>query len=187
MSQAKDNLALNANAEATPLMVDKITLSSTGKKIVISKVAQMLFSYGSKKNIAKGQYMIREGQSDKTVFILLSGAVDILKKDKNGNIQLVSRIVDAGTILGEMSIFLDEARSSSVRVAEDALVLVFTGEKFLSAVINTPELAMRILKNMSSKLKTANEQLIQNSKEVTSKQKNDNGHIEVIVEEQVLP
>ena len=163
MSQTKANLAFKEPGEVTPLIVDKLTLSSTGKKIVISKVAQLLFNYGSKKTFAKGQYMIREGHSDKSVFILLSGEVDILKKDKNGNVRIVSKIRDAGTILGEMSIFLDEARTSSVRVSEDALVLVFTGESFLAAIVNTPELAMRILKSLSNKLKIANERIIQNS------------------------
>ncbi len=170
MTQVKTHQAFQAPGEAVPHVMDKITLSSTGKKIVISQIAQLLFSYGSKKTFSKGQYMIREGHSDKTVFILLSGTVDILKKDSSGNIKLVSRISEGGTILGEMSIFLDEARTSSVRVSEDALALVFTGESFLAAIINTPELAMRILKSLSNKLKSANEKLLQHNIDDTENQ-----------------
>ena len=163
MSQANDNVAIREPAVVLPLNVDAITLSSTGKKIVISKIAQLLFSYGTKKSFSEGQYIIREGQSDKTVFILLSGEVEILKKDKQGNVRVVTKLRDGGTILGEMSIFLNEPRTSSVRISKDALALVFTGENFLAAVINTPDLAKRILKSLSNKLKSANEQLIHNS------------------------
>ena len=163
MSQAKAKVVSQDTIEVMTHIADKITLSSTGKKIVISKIAQMLFSYGSKKTFSKGQYLIREGNSDKTVFILLSGEVEILKKDQYGNDMGVTKIRDGGTILGEMSIFLDEPRSTSVRVSEEALALEFTGENFLAAVINTPELAMRILKSLSNKLKSTNERLIQNS------------------------
>lgn len=175
MSQAKASVAFQEPAEVIPHIVDKITLSSTGKKIVISNIAQMLFSYGTKKSFNEGQYIIREGHNDKTVFILLSGEVEILKKDKYGNDQVVAKIRDGGTILGEMSIFLDEPRTSSVRISEDALTLVFTGEKFLAAVINTPELAMRILKSLSTKLKITNERVVQNSDcDAIAKQKGKN-------------
>jgi len=183
MSQAKASVAFQEPAEAMPHIIDKITLSSTGKKIVISKIAQLLFSYGSKKTFCKGQYIIREGHNDKAVFILLSGEVEILKKDKHDNIRVVTKLCDGGTILGEMSIFLDEPRTSSVRISEDALVLVFTGESFLAAVINTPELAMRILKSLSNKLKSTNERLIQNSACEASEKQADKSIIEETAEE----
>lgn len=163
MSQAKANVALHETAEVLPHVVDKRMISPTRKRIVISKIAQMLFNYGAKQSFSKGQYIIREGHNDKTVFILLSGEVEILKKDKQGNDQVVTKLSDGGTILGELSIFLDEPRSSSVRISEDALALVFSGNNFLTAVVNTPELSMRILKSLSNKLKSTNERVVQNT------------------------
>ena len=183
MSQADANITFQEPAVVLPHNLDAITLSSTGKRIVISKIAQLLFSYGTKKSFSTGQYIIREGHSDKTVFILLSGEVEILKKDKHGNVRVVTKLRDGGTILGEMSIFLDEPRTSSVRISQDALALVFTGENFLAAVINTPDLAMRIMKSLSNKLKSANEQLILNSTCETSAKQVDKGAIEETAKE----
>lgn len=187
MSQAKANVALQEPVEVLPHIVDKITTSPAGKRIVISKIAQMLFNYGAKQTFSKGQYIIREGHNDKTVFIILSGEVEILKKDKHGNDQVVTKLSDGGTILGEMSIFLDEPRSSSVRVSEDALVLVFSGNNFLAAVVNTPELSMRILKSLSNKLKSTNERVVQNTVSNASAEKSGKNNVEGTGVEKIWP
>ncbi|MDH5409310.1 MAG: cyclic nucleotide-binding domain-containing protein [Gammaproteobacteria bacterium] len=160
MSEASVTKANQVKEDVKPFLTEKITRNSAGEKVVISKTAQMLFSQGAKKNFLKDQYIIREGHSDKTVFILLSGEVEVLKKDKEGVNQVVAKLSEGGTILGEMSIFLDEPRSSSVRISKDAVALAYTGEKFLTAVINTPDLALRILKSLSSKLKATSDNIV---------------------------
>ncbi|MDH5180006.1 MAG: Crp/Fnr family transcriptional regulator [Gammaproteobacteria bacterium] len=147
---------------------DTITPVNAEKKTTESKVTKFLFSYGRKQQFSKGQYIIREGHMDKTVFIILKGEVEILKKDENGIDKVVTKLNGGGIILGEMSIFLDEPRSSSVRIAKDSLALEFTGENFLNAVVNIPELSMRILKSLSNKLKSTNERVVQNT--LTAKQ-----------------
>ena len=183
MSQTNDKVIFQEPAAVLPHNIDEFTLNSTGKRIVISKIAQLLFSYGTKKSFSTGHYIIREGHSDKTVFILLSGEVEILKKDKDGNDRVVTKLSKGGTILGEMSIFLDEPRTSSVRISADALTLVFTGENFLAAVVNTPDLAMRIMKSLSNKLKSANEQLILSNTCETRVKQVDKGVTEKTAEE----
>ncbi|MDH5445686.1 MAG: Crp/Fnr family transcriptional regulator [Gammaproteobacteria bacterium] len=163
MSQANAKIVAQDSADVQDHVVDKITTNASGKQVVISKVAQLLFQYGKKKPFNKGEFIIREGHNDKTVYILLSGEVEILKKDQNDKDQVVTKISEAGTIVGEMSTFLDEPRTTSVRISEDSMILVFTGQSFITAVVNIPELSMRILKSLSNKLKSTNERVIQNT------------------------
>ena len=128
-----------------------------------SNVMQVLASYGTRQSFGTGQFIIREGDGDKTVFILLSGEVEVIKKDKHCNDHVIATLNAPGTILGEMSIFLNEPRTTSVRVSSDMVALVFTGEKFLSAVYNTPALSMRIIKTLSNKVKQANERFVEDN------------------------
>ena len=127
------------------------------RKPVTSNVTKFLFEYGKKQRFPEGTYFIREGHSDKTVFVILSGEVEVLKKDENGNDKVITKLSGGGTILGEMSIFTDQPRSSSVRASQDTLALEFTGDNFLSAVVKIPELSMRLLKTMSNKINSTNE------------------------------
>jgi len=133
------------------------------KRTVPTNITQLLVSYGTKQSYGKGQFIIREGLHDKTVYIILNGEVEILKKDMDGKEQVINTLSDGGTILGEMSIFLNEPRSTSVRISKDTQALVFSGENFFQAVVNTPELSMRILKSLSGRVKATNEQLIKNT------------------------
>ena len=142
---------------------DAVTPVNIGNPTVISSISKFLSQYGRKQQYNVGQFIIREGLFDKTVFIILKGEVEILKTDKDGKNQVVTTLNEGGTILGEMSIFLNEPRSSSVRISKETLALEFTGENFLKAVVNIPQLSMRILKSLSNKLKNTNDRVVQNT------------------------
>ena len=154
---------LDSNPSAAPGETPTDVTSPVAKRGVPSSLTQLLVSYGAKQSYGKGQFIIREGLHDKTVYIILSGEVEILKKDPDGKEQVINTLSVGGTILGEMSVFLDEPRSTSVRISKDTQALVFSGESFFEAVVNTPELSMRILKSLSGRVKATNEQLIKNT------------------------
>lgn len=178
MSAAESNLALQAEAYVFSQIDDVLKPTHGGKKILLTNVTKFLYRYGRKKHYNKGHYIIREGHLDKTVYIILSGEVEILKKDITGKDKVITTLTGGGVILGEMSIFLEEPRSSSVRIAEETMLLEFTGENFLSAVVNIPELSMRILKSLSNKLKSTNERILQNNICDSCKAKRDKAKIE---------
>ena len=127
------------------------------KSVLASGVTKFLFEYGKKQRFQEGTYIIREGHSDKLVFVILSGEVEVLKKDENGNDKVITTISGGGAILGEMSIFLDQPRTSSVRISKEAMALEFTGDNFINAVTKIPELSLRLLKSLSNKINGTNE------------------------------
>lgn len=185
MSKAETKIVSQDRIYSLPQADDVITPVNVGYNTVFSSISKFLFKYGRKQHYNEGHFIIREGHFDKTVFIILIGEVEILKKDKNGNNKVVTRLTEGGTILGEMSIFLNEPRSSSVRISKETLALEFTGENFLKAVVNIPQLSMRILKSLSNKLKNTNDRVVQNNVcDSCSKRKSQN-KINSIVDGQV--
>lgn len=121
-----------------------------------SDITKFLFSYGRKKDIQKGQVFITEGDVSPTVYVLLEGEAEILKKDESAQDNVVAR-VGSGTILGEMGVFMQEKRTSSVRAASNLIALEFNAESFYTAIEKIPELAIRIIKSLSQKLKSSND------------------------------
>ena len=121
-----------------------------------SDITKFLFSYGRKKDIQPGQVFITEGDVSPTVFVVLEGEAEILKKDDVGQDNVVAR-VGSGAILGEMGVFMQEKRTSSVRAATSLIALEFNAESFYTAIEKIPELAIRIIKSLSQKLKSSND------------------------------
>ena len=121
-----------------------------------SQITKFLFSYGKKKEYDKGHFLITEGEASHTIFVVLDGEAEILKKDDSDQDNVVAR-VGSGTILGEMGVFMQEERTSSVRAASKVLALEFTAESFNMAMGKIPELSIRIINALSSKLKSSNE------------------------------
>ena len=123
---------------------------------VNSQITKFLFSYGRKKDIQPGQVFITEGDVSPSVYVLLEGEAEILKKDEGGQDNVVAR-VGSGTILGEMGVFMQEERTSSVRAATALIALEFSADSFYTAIEKIPELAIRIIKSLSQKLKSSND------------------------------
>lgn len=127
--------------------------------VVGSEVTKFLFDYGRKQRFSVGSYIIREGQLARNVFVILEGEAEIVKADENGNDKVVAR-VGKGTILGEMGVFMDQPRTTSVRISQELTALEFTAESFTSAVIKLPDLSLRLLKSLSTKLSESNEVIV---------------------------
>lgn len=127
--------------------------------VVGSEVTKFLFDYGRKQRFSEGSYMIREGQLARNVFVILEGEAEIVKADENGNDKVVAK-VGKGTILGEMGVFMDQPRTTSVRISQELTALEFTAESFTSAVIKIPDLSLRLLKSLSTKLSESNEVIV---------------------------
>ena len=135
-------------------------MSSDFKSLFISnKLVKFLFSYGRKRVIKPGDIFIKEGDDSHNCFVLLIGEADILKEDKDGEQTILGRIKQ-GSIIGEMGVFLEEQRSTSVQAVGELLLLEFTAPRFHEAVKDIPELAIRLIKSLAEKLNAANQHAI---------------------------
>jgi CRP-like cAMP-binding protein len=136
-----------------------VSEQGSGPTTVNKQITKFLFSFGKKKEIHPGQVFITEGEAARTIFVMLEGEAEILKRDEAEQENIVAR-VGQGTILGEMGVFMGERRTTSVRAATQVLALEFTADSFFTAIEKIPELGVRLIKTLSQKLKTSNDFII---------------------------
>jgi len=75
-----------------------------------------------------GDIIIREGQEDSRIFILLAGKLEVTKGDEP-----IAKIEKPGEIFGELAVVSDEKRSASVAAKTNSLCLVID-QKFLHEI-----------------------------------------------------
>jgi HEAT repeat protein len=95
-----------------------------------------------------------EGEPGNTLFIIASGKVDVIKMTGTKENTLATRGV--GEFVGEMAILESAPRSATLRANGDARVLVIDGDAFKAILLDRPEVAVSVLRNMSSRVRELN-------------------------------
>ncbi|HLO29956.1 MAG TPA: Npt1/Npt2 family nucleotide transporter [Anaerolineales bacterium] len=99
----------------------------------------------------------QEGEPGNTLFIIVSGSVEVIKKvDQQENI-LAMR--GAGEFVGEMAILESAPRSATLRASGDVRVLVIEGEEFTAILFDRPEVAVSVLRHVSNRVRQLNEKV----------------------------
>lgn len=106
--------------------------------------------YTARKRCLSGDVLIRTGDTDRNLYILLDGAVEILHGDWNasGNLQQVARC-GPGSVLGDQSFIDGCARSATVAALGDSEVLVIPQKQFKRMRKKDPDLAVALLVDIS--------------------------------------
>ena len=76
---------------------------------------------------ASGQYIIRQGEAERSVYILLKGKVNITKKEKAS---VVINTLKAGDLFGEIAFFCHRVRITNVVAKGNAMVLKMDWDLF---------------------------------------------------------
>ncbi len=97
------------------------------------------------KKIVSGDYIFDEGSHAASLFVILNGTVDILKKGRKGEDQAVIELA-AGSHFGEMA-FLDYAKRAASAMAKDNVVLLEIQYTELDRIIHEhPEIGLKFFK-----------------------------------------
>jgi CRP-like cAMP-binding protein len=107
----------------------------------------------------KGHVLFHEGDEGDEMFIIQSGKVAIKKRVKDQDALLAT--LEKGDFFGEMAILERMPRSASAEVVEDGDLVVISGEIFGDMIKATPEVAVRMLRKYSIRLRETNRQLEQ--------------------------
>ena len=117
---------------------------------------QELFErYGKK--FTTGSVLFEEGDEGDETYIILSGSIRIIKRMKQGDRTLA--VIPADEFVGEMATLLNEPRSATAIVEEDAKLLVVNSATFESMVKANSGIAYRIIKKLAERIKNSNKQL----------------------------
>ncbi len=101
-----------------------------------------------------GDLIIKEGNADKNFYQLLQGSLIITK---NGRI--VGEISQPGEYFGEMSALLNQPRNATIKSRGKSIVKVFPGDKLRQTIENYPEIALKIIRSLISRLNEADKML----------------------------
>ncbi|MBA3967945.1 MAG: cyclic nucleotide-binding domain-containing protein [Nitrospirales bacterium] len=102
--------------------------------------------------------IFQEGDSGEVLFIILSGKVKVLLTGKNGQ-EFILSYLGQGNFVGEMAILESAPRSASVITVEPSEFFLLGQKELTELLKNHPGIAMKILKNLSQRLRKMSEQV----------------------------
>ena len=106
---------------------------------------------------ASQSLLCREGEPGNTMFIVASGGVDVIKATGGGERVLATQ--KTGEFVGEMAILESAPRSATLKANGDVRVLVIDGDAFHAILHDRPEVAVSVLKHMSTRVRELNEKV----------------------------
>ncbi|MBV9496817.1 MAG: cyclic nucleotide-binding domain-containing protein [Acidobacteria bacterium] len=103
---------------------------------------------------AAGERIFSQGELGTEMFIILEGEVEIIKHIA-GESHILSHL-EKGDFFGEMAVLENVARSADATAKTDCRVLVINGSRFDEMLRKNPEVAVRIIRKYSQRLREAN-------------------------------
>jgi len=101
-------------------------------------------------------FICHEGEHGDSLFIIVHGDVNVLKKTEND--QTILAVRKDGEFVGEMAILESPSiRSATLQADTDVRMLVLDGESFKAILRDRPEVAISVLQHMSRRVRDLNE------------------------------
>jgi CRP-like cAMP-binding protein len=104
-----------------------------------------------------GELIFREGDLGTEMYIIHEGRVEIL--NKVGGKETVLAVLEKGDFFGEMSVLEDMPRAASARALSDTRLLQINGSTFDQMLRDNPEIAVRMMRKLSRRLRETDELL----------------------------
>jgi CRP-like cAMP-binding protein len=107
------------------------------------------------RDFAAGTVLFEEGQPGDYMYVVQAGEVEIRRQV--GETERVLAVLPAGEFFGEMAILNGRPRSATAVVKTAARLIVIEGRTFEAMLRARPEIAMRIIKALATRLESANQ------------------------------
>ena len=111
------------------------------------------------KNFDNGNLIFLEESEGENLFFVVEGSVKITRLSKDGR-EVILAILNSGDFFGEMSLLDGESRSANVIALEKTEVLSLNREHFLEVLHEYPQIAIQLLKEMTSRLRKSDRQIV---------------------------
>jgi signal transduction histidine kinase len=116
--------------------------------------------------LAPGDFGARQGEMDRSFWILLAGELSIDQVMADGR-EMHLGIVPAGTALGEVPLLSNSATVANLRATVASVLLKFDEQQFWNIMTSCPEVRKAILGNMAYRLQKYQSATIQQEKMAT--------------------
>ncbi|MBC7293048.1 MAG: cyclic nucleotide-binding domain-containing protein, partial [Thermoleophilia bacterium] len=108
-----------------------------------------LVARGRCKQLDRGQPLFFQGEEAQGLYVVLSGRVKVYKTSPRGREQILM-VMGPGEPVGEVAVLSGESYPASAEALEAAQVLYLPRQAFLDLVGREPEVAMRLLAELSA-------------------------------------
>jgi CRP-like cAMP-binding protein len=108
-------------------------------------------------DLKAGEYIFQEGDLGTEMYIIHEGKIEILNQAA-GEDQLLA-VLEKGDFFGEMSVLEDMPRAASARALTDSVLLQINGSTFDQMLQANPEIAVRMMRKLSRRLRETDELL----------------------------
>ncbi len=125
-------------------------------KIEPSKLKLLAFT-SERISYAADQVLFNQGEIGDAAFIIIEGEADITIDSPKGPITVAT--VGRNDIVGEIAILCDVPRTASVRAKNKLETLVISKELFFQLIMEFPQIAVEIMRELAHRLNHANEKL----------------------------
>ena len=119
-----------------------------------------------KRKYLSGDFIFEEGETGGYAYVVDSGDVEIVKLTPMGLTVLAT--LQKPTLFGEMAIIEGGLRSAGARAKTDVIVTEIDSENFLLYLSQKPNIALNLLKKLSSNLREANKKLTDSMRDNSS-------------------
>lgn len=128
---------------------------------------QDMIDVSQEKHFKTGETIVFEGEMGKSIFLIVSGKVNIVKRSRDGKKQILLNTIGEGDFFGEMSIIEIETRVATVVAKNDTVCLEFPidvvkkyfskkPETFTLFLMNIARILSKRLRKLSTELSTFN-------------------------------
>mgnify|MGYP001248681222 CR=1 FL=1 len=121
---------------------------------------QLLSSYGDSRSYQTGDIVIRQGEDNDILFLVLKGKLEVIQDDLNSK---PVAVLEAGDSIGEVSVFDPGPASATVRAGTEAEVWLITRDSMDRLHAANPKVAYRLLSRiatcLSKRLREMNDKL----------------------------
>jgi len=130
----------------------KIPLFSLMKKKDLRRIGKLARHHSYK----KGDLIVREGDRDGRLFIIISGEVEVIK-DLGGQSEKSLRIFTSYNYFGEMALIDDYVRTASVVARNDTELISLDQWNIREEIRKYPSIAIEIMQILGRRLREAEE------------------------------
>jgi hypothetical protein len=106
----------------------------------------------------EGEIIIREGESGRVLYILLTGQAAVIKGWGTSNEMILDWIEEKG-FFGEMALIDGQPRSATIRVTSAASLLVLRGEDLTRLISDYPTIPIRLCNVLCQRIRTLHQRL----------------------------
>jgi len=118
--------------------------SSVGTELTEDE-AKLLAARMGVRQLKDGEYLVKEGETDRTLFVLASGKLNVISKNSEG-VDMPVYTMNEGECAGTRAFVEQSKRKATLRAVGDATVLTLSPKDFESLLIMHPHAAYKVMR-----------------------------------------